>query len=182
MHMPYTFVASLQLCWPRSKCANISELFSLVTGAPALDIRVISEVWLKSHFPSAPSDSFAADFVLRISQSRAVQFQFTVFGKPQILCALLYWHWPKKLKISAQFFWDCPQKTWKWAWNKQQTNKRVWFDNADVEINVSSNIIDAHTHPYACTCIYTHIYIYTYVHNLQRVCRRCVRWCKNTPV
>jgi len=35
---------------------------------------------------------------------------------------------------------------------------------------VSSNIIDAHTHPYAYACIYTHIYIYTYVHNLQRVC------------
>jgi len=37
-------------------------------------------------------------------------------------------------------------------------------------LNVSSNIIDAHTHPYAYACIYTHIYIYTYVHNLQGVC------------
>ena len=43
-------------------------------------------------------------------------------------------------------------------------------------LNASSNIIDAHTYPctlYACTYIFIHIH--TYVHTLQRVCRRCVR-------
>jgi len=49
---------------------------SLVTGALALTVRVISIVWLDSHFPSAPSDFFAANFVLRISQFRAVQSCF----------------------------------------------------------------------------------------------------------
>ena len=42
----------------------------------SLAIRVISVVWLDSHLPSAPSDFFAANFVLRISQFRAVQSCF----------------------------------------------------------------------------------------------------------
>jgi len=45
-------------------------------------------------------------------------------------------------------------------------------------LNASNNIIDAYTHPYTHACIYTYICIYTYVHNLQRMCRRCVRWCQ----
>jgi len=50
-------------------------------------------------------------------------------------------------------------------------------------LNASSNIIDAHTYPYTYACIYIYICIYTYVHNLQRVCSRCVRWCQtNTCV
>jgi len=50
-------------------------------------------------------------------------------------------------------------------------------------LNVSSNIIAAHTHPYAYTCIYTRIYIYTYVHNLQRVCSQmCTLVPKHTCV
>jgi len=49
---------------------------SLVTRALALTIREISVVWFDSHLPSASSDFYAADFVLSISQFRAVQFQF----------------------------------------------------------------------------------------------------------
>jgi len=45
-------------------------------------------------------------------------------------------------------------------------------------LNASNNIIDAHTHPYTYACIYTCICIYTYVHTLQRMRRRCVRWCQ----
>jgi len=50
-------------------------------------------------------------------------------------------------------------------------------------LNVSSYIIDAHTHPYAYACMYTHIYIYTYVRNLQRVCSQmCTLVYKHTCV
>jgi len=45
-------------------------------------------------------------------------------------------------------------------------------------VDTSNNIIDAHTHSYKYACIYTYIFIYTYVHNLRRMCRRCVRWCQ----
>jgi len=56
--------------------------------------------------------------------------QITVFGKSQILCALLYWPWHcSKKKV---FLLDCPWQTWKWFGNKQQTTKRDWFDDADV--------------------------------------------------
>jgi len=41
-------------------------------------------------------------------------------------------------------------------------------------LNASNNIIDAHTHPDTYACIHTYICIHTYVHNLQRMCRRCV--------
>ena len=82
---PKTLIASLKLCWLRWKCASISELFLLVTGALALNIRVISLVWLENHLPSAPSDFLAAHFVLRISQSRAVQFLFRFPGLGYLL-------------------------------------------------------------------------------------------------
>ena len=42
-------------------------------------------------------------------------------------------------------------------------------------LNVSSNIIDAHTYPYTYACTYTYICTYTYVNTLQRVCSQmCV--------
>jgi len=44
-------------------------------------------------------------------------------------------------------------------------------------LDASNNIIDAHTHLYTYACIYTCTRIYTYVHNLQQMCCRCVRWC-----
>ena len=45
------------------ECAQVFlSYFSLVTGALALTIRVISVGWLESHLPSAPSDFFAANF------------------------------------------------------------------------------------------------------------------------
>jgi len=40
------------------------------------------------------------------------------------------------------------------------------------------NASDTHTHSCTYACIYTHICIYTYVLNLQRMCRRCLRWCQ----
>ena len=45
------------------ECAQVFlSYFSLVTGALALTIRVISVGWLESHLPSAPSDFFTANF------------------------------------------------------------------------------------------------------------------------
>jgi len=46
-------------------------------------------------------------------------------------------------------------------------------------LDVSNNIIHAHTHPNTYACIYTCICIHTYVHNLQRICCRCVRCCQS---
>jgi len=63
---------------------------SLVTRALALTIRVISVVWLDSHLPS---DFYAANFVLSISQCRAVQFQFRSPG----LCYFLSWSYYSRI-------------------------------------------------------------------------------------
>jgi len=45
-------------------------------------------------------------------------------------------------------------------------------------LDASNNIIDAHTHLHTYAYKYTYICIYTYVHILQRMCCRCVRWCQ----
>ena len=59
------------------------------------------------------------------------------------------WHCLKKKKPHfAVFLSWCPQQTWKWFGNKQQTNKCTWFDNADVG--------DAHTHTLSLSQSHTH--------------------------
>jgi len=63
---------------------------SLVTRALALTINVISVVWLDSHLPSASLDFYAANFVLSISQFRAVQFQFRSRGLGYFLSQCYY--------------------------------------------------------------------------------------------
>ena len=47
-----------------------------------------------------------------------------------------------------------------------------------IDTHTSSNITDTHMYPYTYACTYIYICTYAYVYTLQRVCRRCVRWCQ----
>ena len=99
------------------ECAQVFlSYFSLVTGALALTIRVISVGWLESHLPSAPSDFFTAYFrVTHLTVSwGAVPVSFNWFSTLQQLV----------LDLAATGFRPCcnwqPCSNWSWLSSQLQ--------------------------------------------------------------